>query len=79
MTIITSSPHCVSSPADEHHALQPACEHIPVTVYDQEPSSIIAYALSCVDYHNKLQELRLQAARDVRDRYVTTRLDIYYS
>ncbi|KAL3891964.1 hypothetical protein ACJMK2_004204 [Sinanodonta woodiana] len=41
----------------EHHLLPP-CYKIPIIVYDHEPSSIIAYTLSCCDYHNKLQEVQ---------------------
>lgn len=41
----------------EHHLL-PTCYKVPVVVYDQEPSSIIAYALSSYDYHQKLQEIQ---------------------
>ena len=46
-------------PADEHHLL-PACQKVPVVVYDQEPSSVIAYALSSQDYEVSLQQLRMQ-------------------
>ena len=35
------------SDADEHHLL-PKCEKVPIIVYDQEPSSIIAYTLRYV-------------------------------
>ncbi|XP_048238602.1 1-phosphatidylinositol 3-phosphate 5-kinase-like isoform X1 [Haliotis rufescens] len=38
------------------HYLLPPCEKIPVVVYDYEPSSVIAYALSCGDYHVRLRE-----------------------
>ncbi|XP_070187506.1 1-phosphatidylinositol 3-phosphate 5-kinase-like isoform X2 [Littorina saxatilis] len=41
----------------EHHLLM-ACERVPVVVYDQEPSSIIAYALSSGDYQVKLREVQ---------------------
>ncbi|KAL8580115.1 hypothetical protein ACOMHN_061229 [Nucella lapillus] len=41
----------------EHHLLAP-CERVPVVVYDQEPSSIIAYALSSADYQMKLREVQ---------------------
>lgn len=44
-------------PADEHYLL-PACQKVPVVVYDQEPSSVIAYALSSQDYEVGLQQLR---------------------
>ncbi|XP_052249949.1 1-phosphatidylinositol 3-phosphate 5-kinase-like isoform X3 [Dreissena polymorpha] len=43
------------------HNVLPACEQVPVIVYDHEPSSIIAYSLSCRDYHMKLGEI--QAAK----------------
>lgn len=51
-------------PADEHHLL-PASQKVPVVVYDQEPSSVIAYALSSQDYEVSLQQLRAQASADV--------------
>ncbi|KAK3611164.1 hypothetical protein CHS0354_026571, partial [Potamilus streckersoni] len=48
----------------EHHLL-PQCYKIPIIVYDHEPSSIVAYTLSCCDYHNKLQEV--QSAFSVKE------------
>ena len=51
-------------PADEHHLL-PTCLKVPVVVYDQELSSIIAYALSSQDYEVSLQQLRSQISADV--------------
>lgn len=51
-------------PADEHHLL-PACQKVPVVVYDQEPSSVIAYALSSQDYELSLQQLRVQISADL--------------
>ena len=50
-------------PADEHHLL-PACQKVPVVVHDQEPSSVIAYALSSQDYEVSLQQLRNQLSAD---------------
>ena len=50
-------------PADEHYLL-PACQKVPVVVYDQEPSSVIAYALSSQDYEISLQQLRAQVSAD---------------
>ncbi|XP_030829575.1 1-phosphatidylinositol 3-phosphate 5-kinase isoform X3 [Strongylocentrotus purpuratus] len=44
-------------PADEHHTLPP-CSVIPIIVYDKEPSSIIAYALSSEQYKTKLYEVQ---------------------
>ncbi|XP_039284821.1 putative 1-phosphatidylinositol 3-phosphate 5-kinase [Nilaparvata lugens] len=41
----------------EHHCL-PLGVSVPVVVYEREPSSIIAYALSCHDYRIDLEELR---------------------
>ena len=35
---------CVCSSVKEHYLLPP-CETVPVIVYDEEPSSIIAYTL----------------------------------
>jgi len=51
-------------PADEHHLL-PACQKVPMVVHDQEPSSVIAYALSSQDYEVSLQQLRNQLSADV--------------
>lgn len=51
-------------PADEHHLL-PACQKVPVVVYDQEPASVIAYALSSQDYEISLQQLRAHVSADV--------------
>lgn len=51
------SPLVIPLDPSEHTAL-PSCYRVPVLVYDQEPSSIIAYALSCHDYHQKLQEIQ---------------------
>ncbi|XP_059146645.1 1-phosphatidylinositol 3-phosphate 5-kinase-like isoform X3 [Physella acuta] len=42
--------------ASEHHTL-PMCERVPIVIYDNEPSSIIAYALSSSDYLCCLREL----------------------
>ncbi|XP_072181167.1 1-phosphatidylinositol 3-phosphate 5-kinase-like [Diadema setosum] len=42
-------------PADQHHLLPP-CSIVPITIYDQEPSSIIAYALSSEQYKTKIYE-----------------------
>lgn len=47
---------CPMSP-QEHHCL-PLGVTVPVVVYEHEPSSIIAYALSCHDYKLGLEELR---------------------
>ncbi|ELU02982.1 hypothetical protein CAPTEDRAFT_176607 [Capitella teleta] len=44
-------------PCDQHHLLPPS-DFTPVVIHDQEPSSIIAYALSSADYENQLEELR---------------------
>jgi len=51
-------------PADEHHLL-PMCQKVPVVVHDQEPSSVIAYALSSQDYEVGLQQLRNHLSADV--------------
>ncbi|XP_013386893.1 1-phosphatidylinositol 3-phosphate 5-kinase-like [Lingula anatina] len=44
-------------PPDEHYLL-PLSDDIPVIVLDREPSSIIAYALSSIEYKVKLNELK---------------------
>eukprot|EP00058_Branchiostoma_floridae_P013130 XP_002598618.1 hypothetical protein BRAFLDRAFT_118352 [Branchiostoma floridae] len=44
----------------DKHYLLPVCEKVPVVVYDQEPSSIIAYALSCKDYETHRMEAKKQ-------------------
>ncbi|KAK6165394.1 hypothetical protein SNE40_022328 [Patella caerulea] len=51
--------------ASEHYLLPP-CERVPVVVYDSEPSSIIAYALSSSDYHLRLKEIQanLRASKE---------------
>ncbi|XP_053382356.1 LOW QUALITY PROTEIN: 1-phosphatidylinositol 3-phosphate 5-kinase-like [Mercenaria mercenaria] len=41
----------------DHHLLA-TCDRVPVIVYDHEPSSVIAYSLSCHDYHMKLHEIQ---------------------
>ncbi|GFR67630.1 1-phosphatidylinositol-3-phosphate 5-kinase [Elysia marginata] len=43
--------------ASEHHML-PMCEKVPITVYDYEPSSIVAYTLSSSDYLYRLREIQ---------------------
>ncbi|GFN83677.1 1-phosphatidylinositol 3-phosphate 5-kinase [Plakobranchus ocellatus] len=43
--------------ANEHHTL-PLCEKVPITVYDYEPSSIVAYTLSSSDYLCRLREIQ---------------------
>ncbi|KAI5754029.1 hypothetical protein M8J77_005179 [Diaphorina citri] len=43
--------------AQQHHTLALGCS-VPVVVYEQEPSSIISYALSSFDYQYKLEELK---------------------
>ncbi|KAK3088070.1 hypothetical protein FSP39_014286 [Pinctada imbricata] len=52
----TGSAVLLPGDASEHHQLPVG--KIPVLVYDHEASSIIAYALSCHDYHGKLQEIQ---------------------
>ncbi|XP_035827768.1 1-phosphatidylinositol 3-phosphate 5-kinase [Aplysia californica] len=42
---------------NEHHTL-PLCERVPIAVNDNEPSSIIAYALSSSDYLYRLREIQ---------------------
>ncbi|XP_071791852.1 1-phosphatidylinositol 3-phosphate 5-kinase-like [Asterias amurensis] len=44
-------------PPEEHHIL-PQCTVTPIIIYDQEPSSIIAYALSSEQYKTQLYELQ---------------------
>ncbi|XP_022098381.1 1-phosphatidylinositol 3-phosphate 5-kinase-like isoform X2 [Acanthaster planci] len=44
-------------PPSEHHLLPP-CTVMPVIIYDQEPSSIIAHALSSEQYKTQLYELQ---------------------
>jgi 1-phosphatidylinositol-3-phosphate 5-kinase len=40
----------------EHHCL-PLCYPVPVVVYEREPSSIIAYALSSHEYKHNFELL----------------------
>lgn len=53
-------PLLIQNPFDatEHHLLPKQCR-VPLVVYDHEPSSIIAYALSSQDYSVKLQDCRI--------------------
>lgn len=48
-------------PPTEHHLLPPGSS-LPLVVYQNEPSSIIAYALSSVDYEQQLAELQADLA-----------------
>lgn len=48
-------------PPTEHHLLPPGSS-LPLVVYQNEPSSIIAYALSSVDYEHQLAELQADLA-----------------
>ncbi|KAH9523854.1 hypothetical protein Btru_047241 [Bulinus truncatus] len=54
----TSSFVSIPLPFDpsEHHIL-PMCEKVPIVIYDNEPSSIIAYALSSSEYRCSLREM----------------------
>ncbi|KAK2165370.1 hypothetical protein LSH36_51g02007 [Paralvinella palmiformis] len=52
---------------DEHHIIKqtpPSIDTIAVIIYDQEPSSIISYALSSPEYEKKLQELSMQQMKE---------------
>ncbi|XP_066263826.1 1-phosphatidylinositol 3-phosphate 5-kinase-like isoform X13 [Branchiostoma lanceolatum] len=48
----------------DKHYLLPVCEKLPVVVYDQEPSSIIAYALSCKGYETQRMEAKKQLSEE---------------
>lgn len=48
-------------PSSEHHLLPPGAS-LPLVVYQNEPSSIIAYALASVDYEHQLAELQADLA-----------------
>ncbi|CAH1248992.1 PIKFYVE [Branchiostoma lanceolatum] len=48
----------------DKHYLLPVCEKLPVVVYDQEPSSIIAYALSCKGYESQRMEAKKQLSEE---------------
>ena len=48
-------------PSTEHHLLPPGAS-LPLVVYQNEPSSIIAYALASVDYEQQLAELQADLA-----------------
>jgi len=58
-----STPSLLASPfpPTEHHLLPPGSS-LPLVVYQNEPSSIIAYALSSVDYEHQLAELQADLA-----------------
>lgn len=45
----------------EHHCL-PLGVSVPVIVFEREPSSIIAYALSSHDYRSSLEEMRYKGS-----------------
>ncbi|XP_071943027.1 1-phosphatidylinositol 3-phosphate 5-kinase-like isoform X2 [Antedon mediterranea] len=49
-------------PADEHHP-SPPCAVVPVIVRDQEPSTIIAYALSSEPYKIQLSEMQQKTSQ----------------
>jgi 1-phosphatidylinositol-3-phosphate 5-kinase len=51
-------------PSTEHHLLPPGSS-LPLVVYQNEPSSIIAYALASVDYEQQLAELQADLADQV--------------
>lgn len=51
-------------PSTEHHLLPPGSS-LPLVVYQNEPSSIIAYALASVDYEQQLSELQADLADQV--------------
>lgn len=51
-----TSPIQLPFPMSEHHLL-PRCDKVPIVVYDDEPSSIIAYTLSSGDYEQGMLEL----------------------
>lgn len=48
-------------PSTEHHLLPPGST-LPLVVYQNEPSSIIAYALASVDYEQQLAEIQADLA-----------------
>lgn len=48
-------------PSTEHHLLPPGSS-LPLVVFQNEPSSIIAYALASVDYEQQLAELQADLA-----------------
>uniref|UniRef100_A0A2C9JXF6 PIPK domain-containing protein n=1 Tax=Biomphalaria glabrata TaxID=6526 RepID=A0A2C9JXF6_BIOGL len=50
----------------EHHTL-PMCERVPIIIYDGEPSSIIAYALSSSEYRCCVRELHNATRRNSSD------------
>lgn len=52
--------------SQQHHTLAPGCL-VPVVVYEQEPSSIISYALSSFDYQYKLEKLRAANETDTNE------------
>eukprot|EP00795_Rhopilema_esculentum_P013781 gene13781-4710_t len=50
--------HLLRSPAHEHYML-PIGDSVSVVINEKEPSSVIAYALSSIDYFNQLSQLRM--------------------
>ena len=60
--------YALSSPASEHYLLEMELE-IPVGVFESEPSSIIACALSCQKYRSELekrQQAKLLSEQEMR-------------
>ena len=49
--------------SEEHYLMKPGCV-VPIVVYESEPSSAIAYALSTHCYQNSLAELTKTSAMD---------------
>ena len=65
LSITGASSSLLNSPFQltEHHMLPPgSC--VPLVVYENEPSSIIAYALASVDYDNQLADLQSHVQMD---------------
>nr|CFW94242.1 Eka-PIP kinase protein [Euperipatoides kanangrensis] len=60
------SPLSFPFPAEEHYLLPPY-DKLPIVIYDQEPSSIIAYALSSSEYEAELQEMKHNLLNSQKD------------
>ncbi|XP_054715283.1 1-phosphatidylinositol 3-phosphate 5-kinase-like [Uloborus diversus] len=62
----SSSDNPIENPfSSSEHLLLPQNPKLPIVVYEDKPSSIIAYTLASNDYEQKLQELKLNLASNV--------------
>ena len=48
-------PYLIPLSTVQEHFLLPPCDNVPVVVYDEEPSSLIAYSLRYINQANLIQ------------------------